>query len=138
MPPLDLHGRALSNLRLWVTDRCNLRCAYCMPELDYTWLAKPLILSFEEIARIVGAFALLGVDKLRLTGGEPLLRKDLPVLIGLLAAQPAIRDLALTTNGLLLRELAPALQRAGLQRLTVSLDTLVPERCGAPTRRDGL
>jgi cyclic pyranopterin phosphate synthase len=138
MPPLDLHGRALSNLRLSVTDRCNLRCAYCMPEPDYTWLAKPLILSFEEIARVVEAFVLLGVDKLRLTGGEPLLRKDLPVLVELLAAQPAIRDLALTTNGLLLGELAPGLKRAGLHRLTVSLDTLDPARFRALTRRDGL
>jgi GTP 3',8-cyclase len=138
MSPVDLHGRALSNLRLSVTDRCNLRCAYCMPELDYTWLAKSLILSFEEISRVVGAFTLLGVDKLRLTGGEPLLRKDLPVLIELLAANAAIRDLALTTNGLLLRELAPALRRAGLQRVTVSLDTLDPARFRALTRRDGL
>jgi cyclic pyranopterin phosphate synthase len=138
MPALDLHGRALSNLRLSVTDRCNLRCAYCMPEPEYTWLAKPLILSFEEIARVVEAFTLLGVDKLRLTGGEPLLRKDLPALVGLLAANPAIRDLALTTNGLLLRELAPELARAGLHRLTVSLDTLDPARFLALTRRDGL
>jgi len=138
MPPLDLHGRALANLRLSVTDRCNLRCAYCMPEENYAWFAKSLILSFEEIARTVEAFTLLGVEKLRLTGGEPLLRKDLPVLVGLLAAQPAIRDLALTTNGLLLRALAPALAQAGLHRLTVSLDTLQPERFRALTRRDGL
>jgi cyclic pyranopterin phosphate synthase len=138
MPPSDLHGRPLANLRLSVTDRCNLRCAYCMPEAEYAWLAKTLILSFEEIARVVEAFTLLGVEKVRLTGGEPLLRKDLPVLIGLLAAQPKIRDLALTTNGMLLRELAPALSRAGLHRLTVSLDTLQPERFRALTRRDGL
>jgi cyclic pyranopterin phosphate synthase len=138
MPPFDLHGRPLANLRLSVTDRCNLRCAYCMPEADYAWLAKTLILSFEEIARVVEAFTLLGVEKVRLTGGEPLLRKDLPVLIALLAAQPKIRDLALTTNGMLLRELAPALARAGLHRLTVSLDTLQPERFRALTRRDSL
>jgi cyclic pyranopterin phosphate synthase len=138
MPTLDLHRRALANLRLSVTDRCNLRCAYCMPEQDYTWLAKPLILSFEEIARVVEAFTLLGVEKLRLTGGEPLLRKDLPSLVELLAAMPAIRDLALTTNGLLLRSLAPALVRAGLQRITVSLDTLDPARFRALTRREGL
>ena len=137
MPTIDQHGRALANLRLSVTDRCNLRCAYCMPELDYTWLAKPLILSFEEIARVVEAFTLLGVEKLRLTGGEPLLRKDLPRLVELLAANPAIRDLALTTNGLLLGGLAPELKHAGLHRLTVSLDTLVPERFRALTRRDG-
>ncbi|MBK7642866.1 MAG: GTP 3',8-cyclase MoaA [Planctomycetes bacterium] len=138
MSPVDLHGRALSNLRLSVTDRCNLRCSYCMPELDYAWLAKPLILSFEEIARVVEAFTRLGVDKLRLTGGEPLLRKDLPVLVELLAQNAAIRDLALTTNGLLLRELAAPLRRAGLHRLTVSLDTLDPQRFRALTRRDGL
>jgi cyclic pyranopterin phosphate synthase len=138
MSPVDLHGRALSNLRLSVTDRCNLRCAYCMPEQDYTWLAKSLILSFEEIARLVDAFVLLGVDKLRLTGGEPLLRKDLPALVELLAARPAIRDLALTTNGLLLPELAAQLARAGLHRLTVSLDTLDPARFRNLTRRDGL
>ena len=138
MPPVDLHGRPLASLRLSVTDRCNLRCAYCMPELDYTWLAKPLILSFEEIARLVDAFALLGVDRLRLTGGEPLLRQDLHVLIEQLSAKPAIRDLALTTNGMLLGELAPALKRAGLHRLTVSLDTLEPARFRALTRRDGL
>jgi cyclic pyranopterin phosphate synthase len=138
MSPVDLHGRALSNLRLSVTDRCNLRCAYCMPEPEYAWLAKSLILSFEEISRLVEAFTLLGVEKLRLTGGEPLLRKDLPVLVELLAAKPAIRDLALTTNGLLLRELAPRLKRAGLHRLTVSLDTLDPARFRALTRREGL
>jgi cyclic pyranopterin phosphate synthase len=138
MQPLDLHGRPLANLRLSVTDRCNLRCAYCMPEPDYTWLSKALILSFEEIARVVGAFTLLGVEKLRLTGGEPTLRKDLPVLVGLLAANPALRDLALTTNGLLLRELAQPLARAGLRRITVSLDTLDPARFRALTRRDGL
>ena len=138
MSTVDLHGRALANLRLSVTDRCNLRCAYCMPEPEYTWLAKSLILSFEEIARLVDAFVLLGVDKLRLTGGEPLLRKDLPALVELLAARTAIRDLALTTNGLLLAELAPQLARAGLHRLTVSLDTLDPARFRALTRRDGL
>jgi len=138
MSPVDLYGRALSNLRLSVTDRCNLRCAYCMPEQDYTWLDKSLILSFEEIERLVGAFTLLGVDKLRLTGGEPLLRKDLPRLVELLASNPALRDIALTTNGLLLGELASQLMRAGLHRLTVSLDTLEPARFRALTRRDGL
>ncbi len=138
MPPADLHGRPLANLRLSVTDRCNLRCAYCMPEEEYVWLPKPRILSFEEIARVVDAFVDLGVEKLRITGGEPLVRQDLPVLIGLLAAKSAIRDLALTTNGLLLGALAADLRRAGLHRLTVSLDTLQPARFRALTRRDGL
>ncbi|MDP2700447.1 MAG: radical SAM protein, partial [Candidatus Rokubacteria bacterium] len=94
----DTFKRPLRNLRLSVTDRCNLRCAYCMPEEEYAWLPRADILSFEEIARLVGVFAGLGVDKVRLTGGEPLLRKDLPRLVKMIAAEPRIRDLAITTN----------------------------------------
>jgi cyclic pyranopterin phosphate synthase len=136
--PLDVHGRPLSNLRLSVTDRCNLRCAYCMPEESYRWLPRRDLLTFEEIARVVDAFVALGVDKVRLTGGEPLLRRDVDVLVGLLAAKPGIRDLAITTNGLRLADEAARLKAAGLGRVTVSLDTLRPERFHALTRRDEL
>ncbi len=135
---LDTLERPLRNLRLSVTDRCNLRCQYCMPEEDYVWLPREDILHFEEIARLVDVFADLGVDKVRLTGGEPLLRKDLDRLVSLLAANPRIKDLAMTTNGVLLAEQAPALRAAGLHRVTVSLDTLRPERFKALTRRDSL
>ncbi len=132
----DTLGRPLGNLRLSVTDRCNLRCAYCMPEQDYAWLPREDILRFEEIARLVGVFADLGVDRVRLTGGEPLLRRDLPDLVAMLASSGRIRDLAMTTNGVLLSGSARALRRAGLGRLTVSLDTLDPERFRALTRFD--
>jgi cyclic pyranopterin phosphate synthase len=131
----DTHGRPLRNLRVSVTDRCNLRCAYCMPEEDFVWLPREAILHFEEISRLVDVFIGLGVDKVRLTGGEPLLRRDVPALIRLLAAKPALRDLAITTNGVLLAEQAPALRAAGLHRVTVSLDTLQPARFAALTRR---
>ena len=136
MTPLsDTFGRALRNLRISVTDRCNLRCQYCMPEEDYVWLAREDILQFEEVGALVDVFVDLGVDKVRLTGGEPLLRRDLADLVRLLARKPRIRDLALTTNGVLLAEHAPALRAAGLHRVTVSLDTLRPERFRALTRR---
>jgi cyclic pyranopterin phosphate synthase len=132
----DSFGRVLRNLRISVTDRCNLRCAYCMPEEEYVWLPREEILHFEEIERLVDVFIQLGVDKVRLTGGEPLLRRDLPRLIRLLAAKPALRDLAITSNGVLLAEQAAGLREAGLHRVTVSLDTLRPERFAALTRRD--
>ena len=132
----DTFGRVLRNLRISVTDRCNLRCAYCMPEEEYVWLPREEILHFEEIERLVDVFIQLGVDKVRLTGGEPLLRRDLPRLIRLLAAKPALRDLAITSNGVLLSEQAPGLREAGLHRVTVSLDTLRPERFATLTRRD--
>jgi GTP 3',8-cyclase len=132
----DLLARPLRNLRLSVTDRCNLRCAYCMPEEEYAWLPREHILSFEEIASLVEVFSGLGVDKVRLTGGEPLLRKDLDRLVAMLASNGRLRDLALTTNGVLLAEQAGALRAAGLHRVTVSLDTLRPERFKALTRRD--
>jgi GTP 3',8-cyclase len=134
----DRRGRPLRNLRLSVTDRCNLRCAYCMPEEEYVWLPRGDILSFEEAARLVDVFTDLGVDKVRLTGGEPLLRNGLERLVALLAANPRLRDLAMTTNGILLAEGAAALRAAGLHRVTVSLDTLQPERFRALTRRDAL
>ena len=134
----DLLGRPLKNLRLSVTDRCNLRCSYCMPEAEYVWLPRHDILQFEEMSTLVDVFARAGVDRVRLTGGEPLLRRDLPDLIRLLARKPAIRDLALTTNGMLLADNARALHLAGLHRLTVSLDTLRPDRFHALTRFDSL
>ena len=136
MTPLrDTQGRFLRNLRISVTDRCNLRCAYCMPEEEYVWLPREEILHFEEISRLVDVFVELGVDKVRLTGGEPLLRRDLPALIEPLAAKPGLRDLAITTNGVLLAEHAASLKAAGLHRVTVSLDTLDPARFTALTRR---
>lgn len=131
---LDAHGRQLASLRVSVTDRCNLRCAYCMPEQEYRWLPREGILSYEEVARLSRAFAELGVTRLRLTGGEPLLRRDLPRLIAMLSFQ----DISLTTNGVLLAKLAGELRQAGLHRVTVSLDTLRPERFLELTRRDDL
>jgi cyclic pyranopterin phosphate synthase len=133
---LDTRGRPLRNLRVSVTDRCNLRCGYCMPEEEYVWLPREEILHFEEISRLVDVFIELGVDKVRLTGGEPLLRRDLPALVRLLGAKPALRDLAITTNGVLLAAEAAALRAAGLHRVTVSLDTLRPERFTTLTRRN--
>jgi cyclic pyranopterin phosphate synthase len=132
----DAFGRPLRNLRVSVTDRCNLRCQYCMPEEEYTWLPRQDLLSFEELTRLVGLFSELGVEKVRLTGGEPLLRRHLPTLVRMLAANPRLCDLALTTNGVLLAEQAQALYEAGLHRVTVSLDTLHAERFQALTRRD--
>ena len=131
----DVHQRALRNLRISVTDRCNLRCAYCMPEEDYVWLPREQILHFEEVSVLADIFLDLGVDKIRLTGGEPLLRRDLGALIRLLAGKPRLRDLAITTNGVLLAEHAGSLKEAGLHRVTVSLDTLRPDRFTALTRR---
>ena len=131
----DVHQRALRNLRISVTDRCNLRCAYCMPEEDYVWLPREQILHFEEVSALADIFLDLGVDKIRLTGGEPLLRRDLGALIRLLAGKPRLRDLAITTNGVLLAEQAGSLKAAGLRRVTVSLDTLRPDRFTALTRR---
>jgi cyclic pyranopterin phosphate synthase len=132
----DALDRPLRNLRLSVTDRCNLRCQYCMPEEEYVWLPRDDVLSFEEMAQLVEVFADLGVDKVRLTGGEPLLRRDLDRLVRLLADNPRLRDLALTTNGVLLAEQAVALRAAGLHRVTVSLDTLREDRFRLLTRRD--
>jgi cyclic pyranopterin phosphate synthase len=134
----DQFQRPLRNLRLSVTDRCNLRCSYCMPEQDYVWLPRQDILQFEEIEQLVDVFADLGVDKVRLTGGEPLLRRDLSVLVDALASRPRIADLAITTNGILLRQHARELKEAGLHRVTVSLDTLRPDRFRTLTRSDEL
>ncbi len=135
---LDTLQRPLRNLRLSVTDRCNLRCAYCMPEEEYRWLDKRMLLSFEEIVRVVSVFTALGVDRVRLTGGEPLLRQELPELVRMLAANDRLRDLAMTTNGVQLARHAQTLREAGLQRVTVSLDTLDPSRFQTLARRDSL
>jgi len=134
----DLYGRPLRNLRLSVTDRCNLRCEYCMPEDDYVWLPREDVLHFEEISALTDVFLALGVDKIRLTGGEPLLRRDLAALVRMIASKPGLNDLALTTNGVLLANQIDALVAAGLGRITVSLDTLRRDRFKALTRFDQL
>ncbi len=130
-PIADLFGRPLRDLRISVTDRCNLRCPYCMPAEvygeRYEFLPRPEILSFEEITRLARLFVQLGVTKVRLTGGEPLLRAGLPDLVRSLAAIDGLRDVTLTTNGLLLAERAASLKQAGLQRITISLDSLDPD-----------
>ena len=134
----DTLGRPLRNLRLSVTDRCNLRCEYCMPEDDYVWLPREDVLHFEETSALVDVFLSLGVDKIRLTGGEPLLRRDVAALVGMIAAKPGLKDLALTTNGVLLAAQIDALKAAGLGRITVSLDTLHRDRFKTLTRFDQL
>jgi len=137
-PLIDSFGRVHDNLRISVTDRCNIRCFYCMPETDVQFVARREILDFEEIERFARIAAGLGICKLRVTGGEPLVRRDLPVLIARLAAIPGISDLALTTNGVLLEDLAQPLYDAGLRRLNVHLDTLDRQRFIDITRRDDL
>jgi cyclic pyranopterin phosphate synthase len=134
----DTLGRPLRNLRLSVTDRCNLRCEYCMPEDEYQWLPREDLLHFEEISPLVDIFIAEGVDRVRLTGGEPLLRRDLPTLVSMIAAKPGLTDLAMTTNGILLADQIDALAAAGLKRITVSLDTLHADRFKALTRSDEL
>ncbi len=132
---MDALGRPLRSLRVSVTDRCNLRCEYCMPEQEYVWLSRDDLLHFEEISQLIDVFVGLGVDKIRLTGGEPLLRRDLPQLVELLALKP-LKDLALTTNAILLDEFAAPLKRAGLRRLNISLDTLHADRFLQLTRQN--
>ncbi|MEO8481358.1 MAG: GTP 3',8-cyclase MoaA [Acidobacteriota bacterium] len=138
MPATDAFGRPLGTLRISVTDRCNLRCHYCMPQEEYVWLDRQDLLTFEEIGALADVFAEAGVQRVRLTGGEPLLRRDLPSLVASLARKPWLTDLALTTNGLLLDDAAGPLREAGLHRLTVSLDTLQPDRFQRLTRVDAL
>jgi cyclic pyranopterin phosphate synthase len=137
-PLVDSYGRLHDNLRISVTDRCNIRCFYCMPEHDVEFVKRSEILDFEEIERFVRIAAGMGIVKLRVTGGEPLVRRDLPELIRRLTAIPGIRDLALTTNGVLLPGLAEPLYQAGLRRINVHLDTLDRERFIRITRRDEL
>jgi cyclic pyranopterin phosphate synthase len=134
----DRHDRRLKDLRISVTDRCNFRCTYCMPDDEYLWFARREILSFEEISRLARLFVALGVDKIRLTGGEPLIRRDLDTLIRQLAAIDGLQDLCLTTNGSLLAEKAEGLMAAGLKRLNVSLDTLDPQKFARIRRRGDL
>jgi GTP 3',8-cyclase len=134
---IDTFGRAHNNLRISVTDRCNLRCTYCMPE-DVVFMDRAELLTFEEIAHFVRVAAPLGIDKIRLTGGEPLMRRGLERLVEMVVAIPGIHDVGMTTNGLLLAEHARPLYDAGLRRINVSLDTLDPERFQQVARREGL
>ncbi|HMB70441.1 MAG TPA: radical SAM protein, partial [bacterium] len=134
----DSLGREIVNLRISVTDRCNLRCSYCIPEEKVEWLPREGILSFEEIERFVRIVAPMGIRKLRLTGGEPLLRKGLPDLVEKLTAVPGIADIGMTTNAVGLARMAERLHRAGLRRLNVSLDTVDRELYRKMTRRDAL
>ena len=137
-PLADSLGRVHTSLRISVTDRCNIRCFYCMPDEQIQFKAREELLSFEEIESLVRAVVPLGINRLRITGGEPLVRASLPELISRLAAIPGIRDLAMTTNGVLLSEHAEALAQAGLQRLNVSLDGLSEKTFQQITRRKGL
>ncbi|HCP11316.1 MAG TPA: GTP 3',8-cyclase MoaA [Planctomycetaceae bacterium] len=134
---VDRFGRVHNNLRISVTDRCNIRCFYCMPAEDVQFLPKQQLLTFEEIERVVRIGVTLGIDRLRLTGGEPLVRRDLPLLVAALSQIPGIVDIGLTTNGMLLSELAQPLRQAGLRRLNISLDALDLEVFRRVTRRDG-
>lgn len=135
---LDTFQRPVKDLRISVTDRCNFRCAYCMPSDDYDWLAKSDILTFEEITRLARLFVQLGVEKIRLTGGEPLARRDLELLVASLSAIDGLRDICLTTNGSTLAEKAAVLKTAGLHRINVSLDSLKPDRFRQITKRGDL
>ncbi len=134
----DKFGRRAGSLRVSVTDRCNIRCRYCMPEDEYVWLPRASILSFEEITRVTALFTTLGVAKIRVTGGEPLLRRGLPQLIKSIVSVPGIDEVALTTNGVLLSRYVDELKQAGLSRVTVSLDTLNPDKFRQFTKSDRL
>ena len=134
-PVVDSWSRPLKTLRLSVTDRCNLRCSYCMPETNYRWLPRQQLLDFDEITRVVRCAVTLGVDKVRITGGEPLLRRQLAELVRMVRSVCGVKQLAITTNGILLAQHAAELRAAGLNRITVSLDTLKPDRFERLTRR---
>jgi GTP 3',8-cyclase len=135
---VDGHGRQISDLRVSVTDRCNFRCQYCMPAEGLPWLEREAVLRFEEIERLVRIFASMGVTELRLTGGEPLVRRDFPKLVAMLTKVDGLNDVSLTTNGYLLERDAAALVDAGINRVNVSLDTLEKDRFFQITRRDSL
>jgi cyclic pyranopterin phosphate synthase len=137
-PLVDSYGRRIKNLRISVTDKCNFRCVYCMPAEGLPWLPRADILTFEEMARLARVMAGLGVEQIRLTGGEPLVRRDVPELVRMLSAIPGIKSLSLTTNGVLLGRLARPLAEAGLTRINVSLDSLARDRFAQLTRRDAL
>jgi cyclic pyranopterin phosphate synthase len=134
---VDGFGRAVDYLRISVTDKCNLRCVYCMPEEGLPWLRRDQLLTYEEILKVVQVMVPMGLRRLRITGGEPLVRKDLPALVELLASEKGIEDLALSTNGVLLKEHAEALREAGLDRVNISLDSLREDRVDALARRKG-
>ena len=137
-PLIDAHGRLISDLRVSVTDRCNFRCQYCMPAEGLPWLDREDLLSFEEIERLVGLLVRLGIRDVRLTGGEPLVRREFPKLVGMLAGIEGIEDLSLTTNAYLLERDAAALVEAGIDRVNVSIDSLARDRFFQITRRDAL
>jgi GTP 3',8-cyclase len=137
-PLVDAWDREIKSLRVSVTDRCNFRCKYCMPAEGLEWVPRDEVLSFEEMTRLVRILAAMGVDEIRLTGGEPLIRRDLPELVRMLAATPGVEDLSLTTNGVLLDRMAGPLVAAGLRRVNVSLDSLSHVRFAEITRRDAL
>jgi cyclic pyranopterin phosphate synthase len=134
---IDPFGRRVEYLRISVTDKCNLRCVYCMPMEGLPWLKREALLSYEEIARVVETMAGIGLKRVRITGGEPLVRRDLPDLVRMISAVPGIDDLSLSTNAVLLEDQAEALHDAGVQRLNVSLDSLRPDRVDAISRRPG-
>jgi len=135
---IDSFGRTINNLRVSVTDQCNFRCIYCMPEEGMVFQPKEEILTFKEITRVIRIVSTLGISKIRLTGGEPTVRKDLPVLISMISEIPGIKDMAMTTNGFFLKKMSRALREAGLPRINVSLDTLDEEKFKQMTRRDVL
>src|SRR5262249_36260544 len=135
MSSLDMFGRPMRDLRISVTDRCNFRCTYCMPFDEYTWIERGQVLSFEEIERLTRLLLGFGIQKVRLTGGEPLVRKDLHRLIGRLSRIEGLSDLSVTTNGALLANQASELYGAGLRRINISIDTLRPDRFTALTKR---
>ncbi len=137
-PLRDGHGRLIGDVRVSVTDRCNFRCQYCMPAEGLPWLERGAILSFEEIARIVGLLAAMGVHDVRLTGGEPLVRRDFPRLVAMLSEREHVREVSVTTNGYLLERDAAALVAAGVNRFNVSIDSLQRDRFYELTRRDAL
>ena len=137
-PLIDGHGRHIGDVRISVTDRCNFRCQYCMPAEGLPWLERSAVLSFEEIQRVVTLLSQMGVHDVRLTGGEPLVRRDFPRLAGMLAQIPGVEDLSVTTNGFLLGRDAAALVDAGVQRFNVSIDSLQRDRFFEMTRRDAL
>ena len=134
----DKFNRPIKDLRISVTDRCNFRCTYCMPLDEYAWIERAEILTFEEIERLAAVFVRLGVEKIRITGGEPLLRKDLERLVARLAKLPGLADLSMTTNGSTLSEKAAALKSAGLRRINVSIDTLDPVKFKRMSKRGDL
>ncbi len=135
-PLVDSYGRRIKSMRVSITDKCQFRCTYCMPAEGLPWLKKSEILSYEEITRVVRIAASIGIEQVRLTGGEPLVRRDVPELVRMLKPLPGLRSLSLTTNGVLLKKLAGPLAEAGLTRINVSLDSLVREKFFQLTRRD--